>query len=247
MDALWAALCAWKPVSASDTPKESGWRKFLLPGFRSGNLLLSALSFVGYVFLLLLCLNLQVTDATPLRLIVNRIGATIAFFSCVLFTGNYLNVQSKFFLTRSKNLFLRILGIVIADVVLFFCVVAVVSMLESFMRWDRRQRVCSGGFSFLLPENMNLLIHAQKTSACENGRHRSPDAGNADISEHLQTKENADTAPDDQADADSFHENTSFFRKKYSINGKRLLPPIWGNMKIPYEDCPMNRHSDRKL
>ena len=58
---------------------------------------------------------------------------TVAFFSCVLFTGNYLNVQSKFFLTRSKNLILRILGIVIADVVLFFCVVAVVSMLESFV------------------------------------------------------------------------------------------------------------------
>ena len=42
-------------------------------------------------------------------------------------------VQSRFFLTRNKNLFLRILGIVIADVVLFFCVVAVVSMLESFV------------------------------------------------------------------------------------------------------------------
>ena len=88
---------------------------------------------MGYAFLLFLCLNLQVTDATPLRLIVNRIGATIASFSCVLFTGNYLNVQSKFFLTRSKNLFLRILEIVIADIVLFFCVVAVVSMLESFV------------------------------------------------------------------------------------------------------------------
>ena len=133
IDSLLAALSALKPVSASDTPKESGWRKFLLPGFRSGNLLLSALSFVGYAFLLFLCLSLQVANATPLRLIVNRIGATVAFFSCVLFTGNYLNVQSKFFLTRSKNLFLRILGIVIADIVLFFCVVAVVSMLETFV------------------------------------------------------------------------------------------------------------------
>ena len=133
IDSLLAALCVLKPVSASDTPKESGWRKFLPPGFHSDNLLLSALSFVGYAFLLFLCLNIQVTDATPLRLIVNRIGATIAFFSCVLFTGNYLNVQSKFFLTRSKNLILRILGIVIADIVLFFCVVAVVSMLESFV------------------------------------------------------------------------------------------------------------------
>ena len=133
IDSLLAALSALKPGSTSDTPNESGWRRFLPPGFRSGNLLLYALSFVGYAFLLFLCLNLQVTNATSLRLIVNRIGATIAFFSCVLFTGNYLNVQSKFFLTRSKNLFLRILGIVIADIVLFFCVVAVVSMLESFV------------------------------------------------------------------------------------------------------------------
>ena len=133
IDSLLAALSALKPDSTSDTPNESGWRRFLPPGFRSGNLLLSALSFVGYVFLLFLCLNLQVTDATPLRLIVNRIGATIAFFSCVLFTGNYLSVQSRFFLTRNKNLFLRILGIVIGDIVLFFCVVAVISMLESFV------------------------------------------------------------------------------------------------------------------
>ena len=133
IDSLLAALSALKPGSTSDTLNESGWRRFLPPGFRSGNLLLSALSFVGYAFLLFLCLNLQVTDVTPLRLIVNRIGATIAFFSCVLFTGNYLNVQSRFFLTRNKNLFLRIWGIVIADVVLFFCVVAVVSMLESFV------------------------------------------------------------------------------------------------------------------
>ena len=86
-----------------------------------------------HAFLLFLCLSLQVANATPLRLIVNRIGATVAFFSCVLFTGNYLNVQSKFFLTRSKKLILRILGIAIADIVLFFCVVAVVSMLETFV------------------------------------------------------------------------------------------------------------------
>ena len=133
IDSLLAALSALKPVGALDAPEEPGWRRFLPPGFRSGNLLVSALSFVGYAFLLFLCLNLQVTNATPLRLIVNRIGATIAFFSCVLFTGNYLNVQSKFFLTRSKKLILRILGIAIADIVLFFCVVAVVSMLESFV------------------------------------------------------------------------------------------------------------------
>jgi len=100
LDSLLAALSALKPVSASDTPNESGWCRFLPAGFRSGSLLLSALFFVGYALLLFLCLNIQVTDATPLRLIVNRIGATIAFFSCVLFTGNYLNVQSKFFLTR---------------------------------------------------------------------------------------------------------------------------------------------------
>ena len=94
IDSLLAALSALKPGSASDTPNESGWRRFLPPGFRSGNLLLSALSFVGYTFLLFLCLNLQVANATPQRLIVNRIGATIAIFSCDLFTGIYLNVQS---------------------------------------------------------------------------------------------------------------------------------------------------------
>ena len=133
IDSLLAALSALKPVGALDAPEESGWRRFLPPGLRSGNLLVSALSFVGYVFLLFLCLNLQVTNATPLRLIVNRIGAAIAFFSCVLFTGNYLNVKSMFFLTRSKNPFLRVLGIVIVDTVMFFSVVAVITMLESFL------------------------------------------------------------------------------------------------------------------
>ena len=133
VDALLVALSALKPGSGADTRKDTGWRRYLPPGFRSDSILLSALSFVGYVFLLYLCVTLQVKDATPVSLLLNRIGAAIAFFSCVLFTGNYLNIQSRFFLTRSRNWFLRILGIVLTDVLLFFSVVAVLSMLGSFI------------------------------------------------------------------------------------------------------------------
>ena len=133
VDALLAALSALKAGSCTGTRKDAGWRRYLPPGFHTGSKLLSALSFAGYAFLLYLCVTLQFKDATPVSLLLNRIGATIAFFSCVLFTGNYLNVQSRFFLTRSQNWFLRILGIALADVVLFFSVVAALSMLEALI------------------------------------------------------------------------------------------------------------------
>ena len=132
IDAVLGALSALAPVGVPDTRGVNGWRRFLPPGFHTGSMPVSVFAFLGYAFLLQLCLTLEIQDATPLSLVINRVGAAIALFSCVLFTGNYLNVQSKFFLTRSNHLFLRILGIAIADIVLFFCVVVLVSMLESF-------------------------------------------------------------------------------------------------------------------
>ena len=117
-------------LSSISASQNENWRRFLPPGFRSGNLLLSLVSFVGYTMALYLCLRLQVADATPLHLLINRIGAVTAVLSCILYTGNYLNIQQRV-LPPAQNLFLRILGIVMVDGILFLCVVMLVFLLDT--------------------------------------------------------------------------------------------------------------------
>ena len=109
----------------------SGWRKFLPPGFRSNRPLRWILSGFGYLLWLDISLTLVVEDASPGKLLLNRLFFAVATLSIILFTGNYLNVQQKFPLSRSGRPALRWLGILFTDSAIIFLFLFLLVLLES--------------------------------------------------------------------------------------------------------------------
>ncbi len=103
-------------------------RKYLPPGFRSGNVLFMILAFLGYFLALSVTLNMTSSTASPRVLWANRLAATSAFLGVTFFTGNYLNCQSYLPLSRSNHPVLKWIGILLWDTVIFFlCVIVSIS------------------------------------------------------------------------------------------------------------------------
>ncbi len=109
-----------------DIPKEkqvSKWA-YLPPGFRSGKLVVMAFSLLGYLFLLSITLTMTSRNSSPRAMWATRLAATTAVLGIIFFSGNYLNCQSQLPLSRSKNIFVRLAGILLWDAVFFLgCVI----------------------------------------------------------------------------------------------------------------------------
>ncbi len=104
----------------SARPEEPNWRRFLPPGFRSANPISCFFAFTGYAFLFYLCWTLEVENAGMVELMINRAAITMILLALVLFSGNYLDIQSKVVFTKSKNILLRLLGIAAVDILILF-------------------------------------------------------------------------------------------------------------------------------
>ena len=112
-----------------------GWRKFLPPGFRSGNPMTWLFSAVGYVFLFYCGLSLQTKNAGIAEQWLNRIAFTVTMLCIVLFNGNYLNVHRFFPQTRSKDRRRRWLGMAMVDFALMTVWVLIMGLLVNlFLR-----------------------------------------------------------------------------------------------------------------
>lgn len=107
------------------------WRKYLLPGFRTGNIIRWLFSAVGYASLLAIGLDLQVENAGTLEITINRIAFTAMGLSIILFNGDYLNVHMHFILTRSKKRWIRWIGMGIVDFALVAFWVIITDLLVS--------------------------------------------------------------------------------------------------------------------
>lgn len=107
------------------------WRKYLLPGFRTGNIIRWLFSAVGYASLLAIGLDLQVENAGTLEITINRIAFTAMGLSIILFNGDYLNVHMHFILTRSKKRWIRWIGMGIVDFALVASWVIITDLLVS--------------------------------------------------------------------------------------------------------------------
>lgn len=130
VEALQTALDEFSGEAKTRVGK-SNWKKYLLPGFRSTNVVTWLFSAVGYAALICVCIDLQVDNAGPIELIINRTTFTIMSLCIVLFNGNYLNVQRNFILTRSKKKWVRWLGMGIVDFALVALWVIVTDLLVS--------------------------------------------------------------------------------------------------------------------
>lgn len=105
-------------------------RTWLPPGFRSGNPLRWALAALWYILLLLLSCTAVVKDTPPTDLLLLRITLFLIFFGETLWLGNYRNAWQHLPLSRNPSKPIRLLGMVLWAVVLFFAVMVLTALLS---------------------------------------------------------------------------------------------------------------------
>lgn len=120
---------ALEDLNGRAKPKGHAWQKHP-PGFRTRSPLRWFLSALGYGFLLRLGMSLEVEDAGPGELLMNRLVITAALIVIVFFNGNYLGVRDRVPLTQSPNRLTRWLALAAVDFGLLFLAGGIVVLLS---------------------------------------------------------------------------------------------------------------------
>lgn len=110
-----------------------GWRRFLPPGFRTCDSVACFFSLVAYALMANACLTMRV-EGSPAETAANRVAVSCISLGILLFSGNYLDVQRFFPLSRSQNPFLRLLGVLIVDALIFFLGLILLCFATVFLR-----------------------------------------------------------------------------------------------------------------
>jgi hypothetical protein len=110
-----------------------GWRRFLPPGFRTCDSVACFFSLVAYVLMANACLTMRV-EGSPAETTANRVAVSCISLGILLFSGNYLDVQRFFPLSKSQNPFLRLLGVLIVDALIFFLGLILLCFATVFLR-----------------------------------------------------------------------------------------------------------------
>lgn len=113
----------------------SSWRKYLLPGFRSPNIISCIAALIWYAVIVMLTFGLTVSDSktgTPEaggKLIIYKIAAFIIMLVQTLWFGNYLDVRRKLPGMKKVNAISTILTFVYAFVILFLLVMFLIIIM----------------------------------------------------------------------------------------------------------------------
>lgn len=104
---------------------------FLPPGFRTKTPWKMLLSSVAYLFIIWLCLSLELENTYGTKLWLERIFCLGMFIFAICCGFNYLNVQNILPLCKSKNRFLHYVGIILLDVAVIFALFVIMFIIES--------------------------------------------------------------------------------------------------------------------
>lgn len=113
----------------------SSWRKYLLPGFRSLNIISCIAALIWYAVIVMLTFGLTVSDSktgTPEaggKLIIYKIAAFIIMLVQTIWFGNYLDVRRKLPGMKKVNAISTILTFVYAFVILFLLVMFLIIIM----------------------------------------------------------------------------------------------------------------------
>lgn len=105
--------------------------RFLPPGFRTKTPWKMLLSSVAYLFIIWLCLSLELENTYGAKLWLERIFCLGMFIFTICCGFNYLNVQNILPLCKSKNRFLHYVGIILLDVAVIFALFVIMFIIES--------------------------------------------------------------------------------------------------------------------
>lgn len=104
----------------------SSRRRFLPPGFRSGNPLNMAVATLVYA-LMIAFLGTEIVNQVDDSII--TIGLFLTAFGIIFFTGDYLGIQSFLPITRSPRVFAKVIGIFLYDFLIFLAGLALTCVL----------------------------------------------------------------------------------------------------------------------
>ena len=127
-------LSKLSPTAAdAKTSNSNRFGSYLPPGFRSKNILKMLLSSGVYLLLAWVCLSLEVKNANPAQLQIERIGTLILFLIFIFVLFDYRGVADRFPLCTSSKKLLRILGRIlfslIVSTIYFFILLTIVCIL----------------------------------------------------------------------------------------------------------------------
>ena len=113
----------------SQEQKETQWRKYCPPGFRTPVLWKNFLAFAGYFVLLSVSMGITVEKTYGAALWINRICFLLCALVLVFVGGNYLGIQKLMPLCGSKKRSVHYLGIVLLDTCLIFLLLLLLEMV----------------------------------------------------------------------------------------------------------------------
>ncbi len=117
------------PEAPADPPvyKTSKW---MLPGFRTGDPTHMVLGTAGYLIMLYISSTLSVNGVAGPAIWLERVFCFLMMIGVVLFTSDYLGVQSHLPLCKSKKKAVRIFGILLYDLAFVIVLMVLMILLE---------------------------------------------------------------------------------------------------------------------
>lgn len=113
-------------------PKKTYTGSFLPPGYRNKNVFHIAVATLGYIMIFWLGCSYEPTNATLSTLIIDRVCLTLMMLAMVFFICNYKNIQSFFPLCSSQNKFIKIVGIILFNMLIFLTFIIIMLAFEAF-------------------------------------------------------------------------------------------------------------------
>lgn len=105
------------PAEKKAIPK---WATYLPPGFRHLSPISMILSGLGYFVILDVSMSLKVESVSVFDIYTERFFCLLMILAVIFCTANYLNIHAHFPLCSSRNILLKILGIIALDIIAVF-------------------------------------------------------------------------------------------------------------------------------
>ena len=92
------------------------------------------LATTGYILAFSLCTQMTVKNVSPAELVFDRILCFAMLIGITLISSNYLNVQQKFPLCKSRNKGIKILGIVLFNLTYILFLLAIMVAVSPLLK-----------------------------------------------------------------------------------------------------------------
>ena len=118
--------------SLSFKQRLSGWKRYLIPGFRGKSAYLWLFAAAAYPMLLYVSLFVKFDGANAWGFL-SRILFCLTVLAMVFFDGNYLNIQKRIPLVRSRRRIIRFFGMLLANALLMLVLLLSLNLLPMIL------------------------------------------------------------------------------------------------------------------